>query len=77
MARLTLIYLSICLSWASAQKSCYDLAGNVAESDTPCNPNNDESLCCQSSYICLSNSLCFNPIGNELSRGVCHCLVIA
>lgn len=63
-----LLYLS---SSISAQAPCYYLGGKMQYADTPCNPGEPHSMCCNRRDICLSNGLCFTAALNILTRGVC------
>lgn len=71
MAPRAMILLSLVLAGgATAQSTCYDLAGSSVENVTPCTPNEKESLCCGRDQICLANNLCYKTDVNELDRGV-------
>ena len=67
---LALVLAVASLVSTGAAVTCYNLAGDVADNNTPCNPDADDSLCCAPYDICLSNNLCYYTEGNELSRGV-------
>ncbi|KAK0671468.1 hypothetical protein QBC41DRAFT_270533 [Cercophora samala] len=60
------------LSWAA--KKCYYPNGLEATTDTPCDPDAEDSMCCfkGGSYgrACLSNKMCQAPDG-KIIRGTC------
>ncbi|PMD17105.1 hypothetical protein NA56DRAFT_279627 [Hyaloscypha hepaticicola] len=41
--------------------SCYFPDGTFAENDSPCFPDQPESICCGQGHTCMSNSLCRWP----------------
>ena len=65
------IWLLYLYSSISAQAPCYYPNGDLIPADTPCNPGELHSMCCNGRDICLSNGLCFETFGNVLNRGVC------
>lgn len=65
------IWLLYLLNSIYAQAPCYYLNGEVQTANTPCNPGELHSMCCNRNDICLSNGLCFTTRINGLSRGVC------
>ena len=68
-AMLTLILLPALIR----AQSCYfpDGTPSTAQADdwTVCNPNAAVSACCESTHVCLSNSLCLDTMFNHVIRG--------
>ena len=57
---------------ATANALCYFPNGNVNLKSESCNPDADVSHCCgPSTFVCLSNGLCWDTIANHLIRGSC------
>ncbi|EAQ83462.1 hypothetical protein CHGG_09866 [Chaetomium globosum CBS 148.51] len=50
------------------EKYCYYPNGQIAVSDSPCNPNADDSACCDGDkgMMCMSNNLCRGPGGTTV-----------
>ena len=55
-----------------AAAECYYPDGTLAVSDSPCEPDSDESACCSGGFgnVCLSNKLCQSS-DEALIRGSC------
>lgn len=63
------IFITLLMTTAEAS-TCYTLGGKPMQIDSPCNPNEAHSICCNDDWLCLGNNACFNPDTNHLARGV-------
>ncbi|KAL2755386.1 hypothetical protein ACRALDRAFT_1082359 [Sodiomyces alcalophilus JCM 7366] len=71
MAKLALPYFLLCFSHLCFAR-CYYPNGQRANGDFPCDPDDEDSPCCNGGmgWACLSNKLCKGPDGNVI-RGSC------
>ncbi|ROT35115.1 hypothetical protein SODALDRAFT_329289 [Sodiomyces alkalinus F11] len=71
MARLALPVTLLCLLHLCSAR-CYYPNGLRANGDFPCDPDDDDSPCCNggAGWSCMSNKLCKGPDGNII-RGSC------
>lgn len=50
-----------------ALSACYFPDGRLADNDTPCRDDTENSVCCGQGYACLSNGIC-QATGEELQK---------
>lgn len=71
--RLCFIILSISflpiVYCSKSNSTCYYPSGRIAENDTPCHSQADNSACCPRDSVCLGNSYCFDPLGRMMRSG--------